>query len=225
MSLQIRPYSPTDRQAVRDICCDTGFMGKPIDPVYRDRDAFADFFTSYYTDLEPENALVALDGEKVVGYLLGALDFKRYGRRQLWLLLSRTVPKIAARILTFRYNKPSLKFLAWFLFRAAGETPRPIPEAAHFHINLLNEYRTGLAGRRLFFPFVNRLAKLGFKGVYAQIQVYEDRRAEKSFKRYGFKFVDKKRTTKFKDYLDKTVWVATIYNEFDNRGKPLPIMK
>ena len=64
MSLKIRPYSPSDRQAVRDICCDTGFMGKPIDPIYIDRDAFADFFTGYYTDLEPENALVAVDEDR-----------------------------------------------------------------------------------------------------------------------------------------------------------------
>ena len=58
MSLKIRPYSPSDRQAIRSICCDTGFMGNPIDPVYIDREAFADFFTRYYTDFEPENALV-----------------------------------------------------------------------------------------------------------------------------------------------------------------------
>ena len=75
MSLQIRPYSPTDRQAVRNICCDTGFMGSAIDPVYRDRDAFADFFTRYYTDLEPENALVAMDGEKSGGIPVGGIGF------------------------------------------------------------------------------------------------------------------------------------------------------
>ena len=225
MSLQIRPYLPTDRQAVRDICCDTGFMGSPIDPIFRDRDAFADFFTRYYTDLEPENALVVLDGETVVGYLLGALDYKRCDRRQWWLLLSRTVPKVALRILTFRYNKPSLKFLAWFLFRAARETPKSIPDAAHFHVNLLEKYRTGVAGRRLIFHFVNRLARLGHKGVYGQIQVYESRRAEKIFNRYGFKFVDKRQTTKFEDYLNKPVWVATVYNKFEERGDPMPVME
>jgi hypothetical protein len=226
MSLKIRPYSPSDRQAVRDICCDTGFMGSPIDPVFVDRDAFADFFTRYYTDLEPENALVAVDEERVVGYLLGCLNYKSVNRRQLWLILSRTVPKVLGRILTLRYNKSSFKFLSWFLFKAAGETPKSVPDAAHFHVNLYADYRTGFAGRRLIFPFVNRLADLGFKGVYGQMQVYEDRRSEKVFERYGFKFIDRKEITKFKDYHDQQIWVATIYHEFKKEGEvPIPEVK
>ena len=161
--------------------------------------------------------------KKVVGYLLGALDFKRCARRQWWLLLSRTVPKVAFRVLTFRYNKPSLKFLSWFLFCAARETPKSIPGAAHFHINLLKKYRTGVAGRRLVFHFVNRLAQLGHKGVYGQVQVYESRRSEKVFNRYGFRFVDKRQTTKFADHMDKPVWVATVYKEFEEQGDAMPM--
>ena len=226
MSLKIRPYSPSDRQAVRDICCETGFMGNPIDPVYVDRDAFADFFTRYYTDIEPENALVAEDEGRVVGYLLGCLKYNSVNRRQLWIILTRTVPKILGRLLTFQYNLASLKFLSWFLFKASGETPRSVPEAAHFHINMYPEYRTGFAGRRLIFPFVNRVAKLGIKGVYGQMQVYEDRRSEKIFERYGFKFIDRKEVTKFKDYYHERVWVATIYNEFEKKDDPpLPTVK
>ena len=226
MSLKIRPYSPSDRQAIRNICCDTGFMGNPIDPVYIDREAFADFFTRYYTDFEPENALVAVEEDRVIGYLLGCLNYKEVNRKQLWLILSRTVPKIFGRVLALHYNKASFKFLRWFLFKAAGETPKSVPEAAHFHVNMYTKYRTGIAGRRLIFPFVNRVAKLGFKGVYGQMQVYEDRRSEKAFKRYGFKFIDRKEITKFKDYHDKPVWVATVYNEFKKDGdEPMPIVK
>jgi hypothetical protein len=91
---------------------------------------------------------------------------------------------------------------------------------------MYTEYRTGIAGRRLIFPFVNRLAKLGFKGVYGQMQVYEDRRTEKVFERYGFKFMDRKQITKFKDFYDKPVWVATVYNEFKkDEDAPLPTLK
>jgi hypothetical protein len=144
MKLKIRPYSPDDRQAVRDICCATGFMGDPIDPVFVDREAFADFFTRYYTDLEPENALVAVEEDgRVVGYLLGCLNFRSVNRRQLWLILTRTVPQILWRVVTFRYNKASFKFISWFLFKAAGETPKSVPDAAHFHVNMFGEYRNG----------------------------------------------------------------------------------
>ncbi|MEY2555814.1 MAG: hypothetical protein QOF93_958, partial [Verrucomicrobiota bacterium] len=50
----IRSYRKTDRDAVRRLCCQTGFLGTPIDPVYEDRQLFADFLTTYYTDWEPE---------------------------------------------------------------------------------------------------------------------------------------------------------------------------
>jgi hypothetical protein len=227
MKLKIRPYSPDDRQAVRDICCATGFMGDPIDPVFVDREAFADFFTRYYTDLEPENALVAVEEDgRVVGYLLGCLNFRSVNRRQLWLILTRTVPQILWRVVTFRYNKASFKFISWFLFKAAGETPKSVPDAAHFHVNMFGEYRNGFAGRRLIFPFINRVAELGIKGVYGQMQVYEDRRSEKIFERYGFKFIDRKEITKFRDYHDKPVWVATIYHEFgDLKEPPMPTVQ
>ncbi len=44
----IRSYRKTDRDAVRRLCCQTGFLGTPIDPVYEDRQLFADFLTTYY---------------------------------------------------------------------------------------------------------------------------------------------------------------------------------
>jgi hypothetical protein len=53
----IRSYRDSDRAAVRRLCCQTGFLGDPIDPVYEDRELFADFLTTYYTDHEPESCL------------------------------------------------------------------------------------------------------------------------------------------------------------------------
>src|SRR5580692_3390766 len=69
---QVRNYHQSDRESVRALCCDTGFLGNPIDPVFEDRRLFADFLTGYYTDWEPESAFVIeVDGE-VKGYLLGS---------------------------------------------------------------------------------------------------------------------------------------------------------
>jgi ribosomal protein S18 acetylase RimI-like enzyme len=73
----IRPYRAGDRLAVREVCFQTGFMGEPAEWMWRDQESFSDIFTSYWTDREPEHALVAdLDGE-VVGYLLGCMDSRR----------------------------------------------------------------------------------------------------------------------------------------------------
>ncbi len=56
--VKIRRYEARDRDAVRWLCCQTGFLGKPIDPVFEDRELFADYLTSYYTDIEPESSFV-----------------------------------------------------------------------------------------------------------------------------------------------------------------------
>ena len=51
----VRKFDSRDRDAVRFLCCETGFLGKPVDPVFEDRELFADYLTSYYTDVEPES--------------------------------------------------------------------------------------------------------------------------------------------------------------------------
>ena len=35
--ISIRKYRASDRPVVRRLCCETGFLGKPIDPVFADR--------------------------------------------------------------------------------------------------------------------------------------------------------------------------------------------
>ena len=68
----IRRYRRSDRDAVRKLCCDTGFLGDPIDPVYEDRELFADFLTTYYTNWEPESSFVIEKDGEIRGYLLGS---------------------------------------------------------------------------------------------------------------------------------------------------------
>jgi len=67
-NFQIRKFRVGDRDTVRGLCCDTGFLGNPIDPVFEDRRLFADFLTAYYTDWEPESAFVIEVDGQVKGY-------------------------------------------------------------------------------------------------------------------------------------------------------------
>jgi hypothetical protein len=217
MPCRIRPYRPADRAAVRRICADTGCMGNPIDPVFCDRDVFADYLTRYYTDWEPESATVAEDevtGE-VVGYLLGC----RRHRRNAWigalLLLGLIIPKGLWRIGTFRYNRASLRFVGWILTRAGRETP-PAPKGmAHFHINLLPPYRNGQATRQLIFPYVKALAARGeVAGVFGQMQVRDDTRTARAFERYGFQILERRRISKLDHLTAEPLYLATIFMDF-----------
>ena len=82
----VRPYRPEDRPLLRAICADTGFLGRPIDPVFEDRELFADYLTGYYTDVEPESTFVCeLNGE-VKGYLMGSRFPKRKARFETRML-------------------------------------------------------------------------------------------------------------------------------------------
>ena len=70
--ITVRQYEARDREVVRRLCCETGFLGKAIDPVFEDRELFADYLTAYYTDIEPESAFVLEQNGIVKGYLLGS---------------------------------------------------------------------------------------------------------------------------------------------------------
>lgn len=217
MACKIRPYRPEDRDDVRHVCCETGFMGNPIEPVFSDRQLFADFFTSYYTDYEPESTLVAIDEEtgQLIGYLLGCFRYHYNSFRQNLIVAFRIVPRALFRYLTGRYDKQSRRFLYWVVFRSAGQTPMAIPRAAHLHFNLLPQYRTGQAGRALFFTYVDKVKAHGSPAVYFQMQVQDDKRT-RFFERYGFKLMDKKRITKFARHYGEPIYVATFLKVFDD---------
>ncbi|NQT93183.1 MAG: hypothetical protein HQ559_10515 [Lentisphaerae bacterium] len=151
MNVTVRPYNPGDREAVRHICCETGFMGNPVDPVFTDRDVFADFLTRYYTDWEPESTLIAEADGKVVGYLTGCARYGLHSFAQAVIIAAIVLPKVLLRILAFRYGRENLQYLRWVLRSGSSETPRKPARSAHFHINLLPAWRDGKAARRLIF--------------------------------------------------------------------------
>ena len=192
-------------------------MGNPIDPVFCDRDVFADYLTRYYTDWEHDHALIAEDDQtgEVVGYLLACRRYRYNAWIGALLLAFVIVPKGLWRIATFRYNRASLKFLWWIFTRAGQETP-PAPKGmAHFHINLLPPYRNGQATRILIFPFVKALAARGdVRGVFGQMQVRDDTRTPRMFERYGFQILERRRISKWDHLTSEPVYLATAFMDF-----------
>lgn len=225
-SCRVRSYTPADRAAVRRICADTGCMGNPIDPVFCDRDVFTDYLTRYYTDWEYEHALIAEDDRtgEIVGYLLACRRYRYNAWISALLLAVVIVPKGLWRIATFRYNRASLKFLWWIFTRAGKETPAAPQRAAHFHINLLPDYRNGQATRLLIFPFAKALAARGdVRGLFGQMQVRDDTRTARMFERYGFQMLERRRISKWDHLTTEPVYLATVFMDFakhdPNKGR------
>ena len=209
---RVRPYRPEDRVVIRRICADTGFLGKPIDPVFEDRELFADFLTAPYTDAEPENCFV-LEGPNgaVEGYLTASSDA---GKRRRFL--AKNFPGWLVRVgkgLGGGYGPATRKYLWWLILRGRRETPAAPREAAHFHINLLPEVKSVAAVRSLVDEFLAAAGQRGVRCVYGQIVTRGDRRGERMFARYGFRVTDRKRVTKFQSHSEEEVTLCTVVKD------------
>ena len=203
----IRSYSSSDREAVRRLCCLTGFLGEPIDPVYEDNELFADFLTTYYTDHEPESSFVLEKDGEICGYLLGS---RRPLFNQLYAFQQNLVLGFRALLRYSRYNERSRRFIRWILTHGWREVPAAPRRVAHFHINLLPEARKMSTTRLLMSAYLSYLYRCGEKHVYGQIVTFESRRGEKMFERYGFKVLNRAEITKYKAFYPESVYLSTV---------------
>jgi hypothetical protein len=215
----IRSYRPSDRDAVRRLCCQTGFLGTPIDPVYEDRQLFADFLTTYYTDWEPESSFVVeIDGE-IRGYLLGS---RRPLRNQLYSFWQNISLFLKALTRYFRYHEASRRFILWTLAHGWREVPAAPRRVPHFHINLLPDARKMSTTRALMSAYLSYLYRCGEKRVYGQIVTFESRRGEKMFERYGFKVLNRGEITKYKAFYSQSVYLSTVIKNLET-AEPLRV--
>lgn len=208
--VEIRRYRSEDREAVRALCCDTGFLGKKIDPAFEDRELFADYLTGFYTDCEPESAFVLVVGGEVRGYLLGS---RRPFRQQLYNLFNNVRLLVIGALRYPRYNAASKKFIRWILTQAWREVPAVPRRVAHFHFNILPDSRKLASTRALTEAYFAHLREFGEKRVYGQVVVFEDRRGAKLFERYGFKVLNKSEITKYRHLHPEPVYLCTVIKD------------
>lgn len=182
--LRVRPFRAEDREPVRRVCFETGYMGEP--PWYWPHAAsFADVFIGYYTDREPESLYVAELEGRVVGYLAGCVDSRR-----------ATPAGRAVLLAALRHGLPFRPGMAGFLARSLADlvlrralVPEPFRDPrwpAHLHINLLPEARGLGGGRALMQAWLTRLRSLGSPGCHLGT-LFENHRAIGFFERMGFR--------------------------------------
>jgi ribosomal protein S18 acetylase RimI-like enzyme len=183
--IAVRLYRDADREAVRSIAYEAGHMGERPDWYWRDFPSFADIWTAYYTDHEPESAFVAERAGRVVGYLLGCVEsacapgpaaaLRRQVLRRLLFLRPGTAP-----------------FLWRSLWDAARQRDLPTGELAdprwpsHLHVNLLREARGCGVGAALMDMWLWRLRRVGSPGCHLAT-LAENGAAVAFFQRMGFR--------------------------------------
>jgi L-amino acid N-acyltransferase YncA len=208
----IRPFEPSDRNAVRFLCCETGFLGKSIDPVFQDRELFADYLTCYYTDIEPESSFVLEQDGVVKGYLLGSY---RPLRQQLFNFFNNLALFARGMAKYPFYNRPTRDFIGWILRNSWREVPSTPRRSAHFHFNMLPEAQGMANTGKLMNCYLNHLRKKGVKQVYGQVVTFETRRGAKLFERYGFQILDRREITKYRKTHPEPVFLTTVLKELE----------
>lgn len=194
VAVRVRPYRRGDRDRVRHICFVTGYMGEPVDWLWRDQESFADLFCGWWTDHEPGSALVAeVDGE-VAGYLLGCSDSRR---------VENPVRLMAHHL--FGRGLLARPGTAGVLWRMIGDAAvdglrRQLPAAtvydprwpAHLHIDLLPVCRGRGVGRTLVRRWLDTLAEQGVPGCHLET-MSENTGAISFFEAMGFERRDEPR--------------------------------
>lgn len=165
------PRTPEDWQAVRDICCETGASGKPIEPRSR-RPFFAELWIGPYQKQLPEWTFVARAEGRVVGYLTGCPDSRGFAVRRL---LFHRLPLLVSVLFgewgftedVRRFLHPAELFQRNMAVRFGQKLYRRLlaRHPAHLHINVREGHRGG-TGRRIMEVYVEALAGRGVKGLH-----------------------------------------------------------
>jgi ribosomal protein S18 acetylase RimI-like enzyme len=172
---------------VRRISLDTFDAGGPVDSILTFRELVADYITRYYTDFEPESAWVAESDGKVVGYVMGTVDEKRYDKTMSFTVMPRIVWKgLMQRVLC---TKEAWKLVGTVLgglravFTPHNSTMHEYP--AHLHINVKDGFRGAHAGKRLIERFEEHVENSTLVGVHARVRG-DNESGRKFFERMGY---------------------------------------
>jgi hypothetical protein len=190
-SIEVTRFASNERQLVRTLCADVAYEGRPLEEwIPIDRELFADFFTAYYTDLEPNSSFVAWADGSFAGYVLTALDTKTHVRAWRRHIL---LPALY-RVMTGRYKIPFSTIPQLVRLGVAYARCRslhiPMDEyPGHLHINISHQYRRFPdVARMLLHRAVRNFRDHGVSGMHGIVMTSRMRMVKK-YERAGFKIL------------------------------------
>lgn len=214
LDYSVRSYMPGDRDAVRYICSETGFMGDAQEVFFEGRDVFADMWSSYWIDYEPESTFVAeLDG-RVVGYMLGCTDTDRYER----VFAKEIGPKLLRKALRqgVFIRRKNLVYIAKVIrSHRRGEFRAPMSKIkaeypAHLHNNIADPWLRGRGmGKAMMNAYLDYLRDRGVKGVHLGTTSY-NKQAVPFYLSCGFEEIWRHRLTCY-DHIIKEEDISLLY--------------
>jgi ribosomal protein S18 acetylase RimI-like enzyme len=180
----IRPYRPTDRDRIAEICVRTAHAGDDARGHFEDPDIFPAIFAAPYAAYDPDLVFVADRDGQAIGYVLGAADstaFFRFFREQWLPTVADRFPPVEGRPSGRDEELRHLLHHAELMLVPAFAERHP----AHLHIDLLPEGQGQGLGRKLMESYLDALRKRGVPGVHLGMSP-ENTRARAFYDRLGF---------------------------------------
>jgi len=182
---RIRHCTPQDEKAVYEVCLQTGDSGQNATGLYSDPRALGHIYVGPYLKIEPELAFVLEDDISVCGYVLGALNSRKFYDAYLtqWLPeIRRTHPGPTGNPVTwsatekiyYEYYHPTIYYPASF-----NDYP------SHLHIDLLPRAQGLGFGTRMIATLIAEFEKRDSSGVHLALSS-ANRGAERFYQRLGF---------------------------------------
>lgn len=160
----IRPYRPSDRASLFEVCVRTADAGEDATGVFSDDELWGLLFAVPYVERHPDLAwVVETDDERVIGYIVATDDtdaFEAWFRDEWWPQFADRFPAVAEP------ETREEKMLAYAYGRRPGAEPNAAEYPAHLHIDLLPETQGQGLGRELMRTLFDELARRGVKGLH-----------------------------------------------------------
>lgn len=159
----LRPYRPTDRSDVYDVCVRTADGGDDARGLYSSDDLTPDIFAGPYLALEPGLTFVLDDGDRAVGYVLGTADTARWAEEHR----ARWLPLVADRYPLPPVPETPEEHLVDLLHHPERNVnPELSDHPAHLHIDILPSHRGAGWGRRLIRAYLGAARAAGAPAVH-----------------------------------------------------------
>lgn len=172
----MRPGRPADENSVAAICAATAKAGEPQPANTVDPELVTLVYARPYLVIEPATSRVLVDGDRLLGYVVGAVDSRAFYRRVAADWSPHHLPRPPGA-------DPELVHLLTHPMTALPSGTADFP--SHLHVNLMPAARGGGEGARLIDAFVDGLAVAGSTGVHVRV-ARDNTAALRFYERVGF---------------------------------------
>jgi ribosomal protein S18 acetylase RimI-like enzyme len=184
---RIRRAEPGDADALFEICLLTADSGVDASALYSNRKLPGYIWAAAYGALEPDFALILSDGDRALGYVIGAPDtaaFEDRLARQWW-------PQVRANLEGFQpvtvHDEMALQRINT---PPRHDAEQLVDYPAHLHINILPEAQSAGLGHRMIETELDAFRRAGAKGVQLGVSP-TNIRAKGFYEHLGFSDISK----------------------------------